>query len=261
MPTISAVLVATKFVLAAPPAPAAGRPVELHPSARRLHVRQSVSLSLEQRGLASGAWPENPRWFFVRLAGTQDNRSADEGAAPQAGLPTVTPAVPGVAMIGLDLQETIEAWTAGQFAPASAYPGGVARVRVLRSATALLRVQNAEGSPVHDTTATSKSGQNVEIRPLMDPTTMLPGSDLPVRVYVQGVAAPYASVAAAHRLSGLRFEVNADAKGIAILPVTEAGDWTIHTRWISPPGPEQDHWAVSLATLTFEVPLPQGGVR
>ncbi|QOI99889.1 MAG: DUF4198 domain-containing protein [Phycisphaeraceae bacterium] len=230
-------------------------------SALSVAVGQPVTLSLEQPapgGATPLEWPDSPAWFFVRLAGTQHNRSADE-ALTREDRTRLIPASPGVAMIGIDLAPANESWDAERFREFTGDAAKPAAVEVHRSATALVRVTHADGSPAHDHTPTSKSGQQVEIRPLMDPTSLLPGSDLPVRVYVRGVGAAGARVIARHALTGERVETVADDKGIAHLRITHPGVWTIESRSLVAPRDQGQAWIAAFATLTFEAPERREG--
>lgn len=220
-------------------------------------------LSIETRptrGAKSLAWPESPAWFFVRLAGTQHNRSAED-ETPRGTPPALAPDSPGVAMVGVDLSESEELWSAAELLPFADSPPPSARVRVLRSLTALVRVLREDGAAVQDHTATSKSGQQAEIRPLMDPTTIPPGGDLPVRVYTLGAGAGGARLVASHLESGERLEFAADSKGIASFTITQPGVWAIESICVEPPREPAGDWTAAIATLSFEVPAEEGARR
>ncbi len=225
---------------------------------------QHVHLSFKQQtptGPVSLAWPHDPAWFFVRLAGTQHNRSAEQAPPSSPHRSIFTPTGPGVAMIGLDLAAAEEWWPADALAKYTTQAVSPARVRVLRSLTALVRVLREDGAAVQDHTATSKSGQQAEIRPLMDPTTIPPGGDLPVRVYTLGAGAGGARLVASHVESGERFEFAADSKGIASFTITRPGVWAIESICVEPPREPGGDWTAAIATLSFEVPAEEGARR
>jgi hypothetical protein len=104
---------------------------------------------------------------------------------------------------------------------------------------------------------TAKTGSRIEIRPLANPATVRPGSDLPVRLYFEGAAAAGARVTAAGP-DGLRRDAFADAAGIAVLRIPAAGLWTLelHRRSapLAPHSGDSGPAGPSVATLTFEVP-------
>ena len=142
-------------------------------------------------------------------------------------------------------------------------PQGDADIRVRRVEAAKVLVLPAPGAVRHPSTvATAKRGERAEIRPLMDPTTLAPepGGILPVRVYAEGDAVPGALVIATHLPTGTQHRVNADNKGIAILPLDAAGAWRLEFHTLSP-APRDDpdaDWVAYSATLTFE---NDGGAR
>ncbi|HEX6198768.1 MAG TPA: DUF4198 domain-containing protein [Thermoanaerobaculia bacterium] len=104
---------------------------------------------------------------------------------------------------------------------------------------------------------TAKTGSRIEIRPLVNPATVRPGSDLPVRLYVEGDAVTGARVTAVGP-GGLRRDAFSDGAGIAVLRIPAAGLWTLELHRRSAPlvvtagsgGPA----GPAMATFTFEVP-------
>lgn len=208
------------------------------------------------------AWPTPMEWLFVRVAGTQANVGAGDAPAPDvSGRAPVTIRAAGVAMIGLDLTPTDSDWSpvmvsemagrAGVDDPCLTAP---VAVRHVRSAVALVRVTDAAGETVPDSTPTSKAGLLAEIRPLMDPTRMVPGGDIPVRVYVEGESVSGGVVYATHMATGRTQRVKADAKGIAGLRIDAAGEWRLECHVLRM-GKEKGEAALAAsATLTFEAP-------
>ena len=81
---------------------------------------------------------------------------------------------------------------------------------------------------------TAKTGQKIEILPLVDPLRLRRGDDLPVRVYYEGVKVKGGRVTASvyrNGLGGPGVEINAarptDAHGTTWLPVTHTGTWVV----------------------------------
>jgi hypothetical protein len=243
--------------------------VLLTPTAHTVRQGETLRLNIEERTPAAALaapWPAELSWFFVRLAGTQENRTAE--VPPRERPQELTPALPGVAMIGVDLPPRESKWTPDEFASFArvtgcddAPPATDAKVLILASATTLVRVNDAAGVTADDTTATTKSGQKVEIRPLMDPTTLAAGSDLPVRVYVQGEAVRDAIVLATHTPSGATVRARADTKGIAHLRIDQPGAWRIELRSLRAPTKDADRWTIASASLSFESPAKQEAAK
>ncbi len=217
-------------------------------------------------------WPERIAWFFVRVAGTQENRDAVEPAPDEAGAraAVVWPAAhAGVTLVGLDAAEEIvtiaseslsrvagaagDATLAERFARSTAPE---ARVLLCRSAKTLITVRDGAGAVAREAQpATSKSGQRVEIRPLFDPTLARVGSDVAVRVYAGVEEARGARVRATCEATGRTQEFTTDAKGIGLFHVEQAGAWRVEfTRVRAPIGEEAGEWVFESATLTFEAP-------
>ena len=73
---------------------------------------------------------------------------------------------------------------------------------------------------------TAKTGSRIEIRPLLNPAVLVPGSDLPVRLYFEGESVPAGRVEAVAG-SGARQAAISDRVGIAFLRIPVAGDWTV----------------------------------
>lgn len=106
--------------------------------------------------------------------------------------------------------------------------------------------------------ATAKVGSRIEIRPLLNPTLLRPGSALPLRLYFDGSASRGAVVEALGP-GGERLAAETDAVGITSLELPVAGLWTLRYR-------DTDGGEDYLAELIFEV-APEafwtlaGGVR
>lgn len=245
----------------------AQEPLVLRPGSFSAVQGREIALATETvqaKGTVASDWPTAVDWYFIRLAGTQENRGPQDAPRPAAGEPhKVVFPVPGTAMVGLDLTPQTQLWSPAALS-SFARESGVhdpcatsdAKVQLLRSATTVLRVNDGAGKPSADTTASSKSGQQVEIRPLMDPTTMLPGGDLPVRLYMKGSAAGGAVVAATHVATGAGQQATADPSGIALLHIAQPGEYRLELRVLRPLAESDAAWQAGIGTLTFEVPKP-----
>ncbi|MCH7812731.1 MAG: DUF4198 domain-containing protein [Planctomycetes bacterium] len=109
---------------------------------------------------------------------------------------------------------------------------------------------------------TAKTGQKIEILPLIDPTGLRKGDHLPVRVYYEGVKVAGGRVSATVvplAAPGTVLEVAAarptDAQGTTWLPITRAGRWRVrfvHQVEGEPEGGSRPRRYV--AELIFEVP-------
>lgn len=212
-------------------------------------------------------WPGGRvQHFFARTGSTQENRD-DLAPAPADETETSWPArEPGILVLGLDLEPALERIDAADFAAfidravGSTPPEGrralagvqtVSFVRV-ESAKALVRVGgDRQPSPV----ATSKTGQTVEIRPLMDPTTLLPGSDLAVRLYAKIPGAAGGTLLATNTTTGEQVRATADGFAIANVPIAAAGRWRLefHAAALNADAARDAEWVVHTATLTFDV--------
>jgi hypothetical protein len=73
---------------------------------------------------------------------------------------------------------------------------------------------------------TAKTGSRIEIRPLLNPLELVPGSDLPVRLYFEGESVKEVAVRA-DSPDGARVEAASDRVGIAFLRIPTSGRWTV----------------------------------
>ena len=87
-----------------------------------------------------------------------------------------------------------------------------------------------------------KTGSRIEIRPLFNPLLLLPGSDLPVRLYFEGESVPAGTVRALGP-DDAELRASSDRVGIANLTIPSAGRWTLRF----------DHGDAE-AELIFDVP-------
>jgi hypothetical protein len=105
----------------------------------------------------------------------------------------------------------------------------------------------------------------VELQPLVDPASIRPGSDLPLRVHVPGGSSAGTKVIARHAGTNAEASFIADAGGTGAFRVAAPGVWTVEAhraRRVSEPDVD---WEIHSATLTFAVPEPgaqrEGGGR
>lgn len=241
----------------------------LVPSRYASPVGERVELSLrESRGAdASVAWDdERIAWSLVRVAGTQENSDRAPRAGEDAPAGTVRIATDGAAVIGVDFKARVVNLDGVAMrklvgdAGARKAPAGGAAVRVVQSAKTVIRV--GESEPGQSGNVTSKTGQQVELRPTFDPTGVGIGSDVPVVVYAGDGKAPGARLVATHVTSGERQEFAANAGGVGTFRLSRAGVWRVECRHlVEVKGKKDGEWVLYTATLTFDARDGQGGVK
>lgn len=254
-------------VLAATAGSALGQEARfLEPAGAPVALGEAVGLSMVADG-APQAWPTGGMThFFARTAWTQENRDTLDAAEGEPGAARWTTELPGVLMLGCEFAprvETVSAESFGAFLgralPASrrgaagaglAATGEIA-VRRVESAKTLVRVVAEGEQPV--SIATSKTGQAVEIRPLVDPTTLVPGGDLLVKIYA-AIPGPAAGlVLATNTTTGELLSVETDDSATANLTIPSAGRWRVEFHAVIPIEDEEAQWLIHTATLTFDV--------
>lgn len=231
----------------------------------------AVHFDVGEAGSARPAtWPaDRIEWLFVRGGPTQTNRHEVRADHPQSGAVDVKIEHPGVTLVGVDQRPVVLNLTGDEWrtflranvaelsnAPAARLPDGSAAVRVRHvvSTKTLVRAARADGQVNSSPIATGKSGQAVEIRPLFDPTAIRPGSDLPMRMYVDGDKCVGAHGRATHVPSGHAATFVTDREGSAFFRVTEPGLWRVEFHHATPrTGDPAADWNLYTATLTFEV--------
>jgi hypothetical protein len=72
---------------------------------------------------------------------------------------------------------------------------------------------------------TAKTGSRIEIRPLFNPLELVPGSDLPVRLYFGGESVQ--TVVTGVGPDGAHVQADSDRVGIAFLRIPRSGRWTL----------------------------------
>jgi len=232
----------------------------------RFTTTPTTPIALSYPSSAASTFPAAPSWFFIRLAGTQENRDASNTpAATRDGTLSLTLPLAGVALMGLDLAPQTSQWTLDvlhAFALSTGHadlcPTAAATVEHRISAATLVRVTTDSGEARPDATATSKSGLAAEIRPLMDPTTLGVGSDLPLRLYVDGEAVADARITASHAATATTRSASTDARGIASIRIDHPGPWTLEFHTLTPltdPADPHPRWRAASASLTFSAPV------
>jgi hypothetical protein len=227
---------------------------------RRVRLVDDAGAAVEEAGEVA--------WAFVRVAQMQENRDSLEAEEVGAGwwvLPTpaelpraieLEGARAGglVGVVGVDLRPRVVEVSAADlrafvnergFIAAGELPRqGLVRVERVESFKAILRYGGDAGAPVAASESTSKTGQQVEIRPLMDPAATPVGSDLAVRVYAAGGGVAGARVRAVHVASGAVQDVQCADTGIGLMSITAEGG--------------AGHWRLEMHVLRREEPV--GGV-
>lgn len=220
------------------------------------------------------AWPgEQVRWFFYRAGGAQDNQDVPRPARPGENFVIVPLAHADVAVIGMDFKPVVRTIAGADFRKLAdrALPGAAAgaadaspgvglsgeaaqvRVRRIESAKLLVRVTADDGERPPSATATSKTGQKAEIRLVADPTALGPGSDVPVRIYVDGEKAAAARVRATAVASASTREFVTDSSGFGFFRLDEGGLWRLDFEYLRPvQGDPQADCELYIGTLTFE---------
>ncbi len=220
------------------------------------------------------AWPEDRAgWMFISADGDQENRHGVKADAPGGDSVSVMAPNGGAEVVGLDLAAAVSSVDAGRFAdfrakfvaaPRANEPaaGSVAptaareakvRVRRYESLNTIVRV-NAEGlEPGPSQIVTAKTGQKASIRPVMDPTGLRAGSDVPFRVYTDGRAVGGGILTAVNAATGRTQTVTGDSAGICQVHIDSTGLWRLQFHHaVTSPDSEAD-WNLYSATLTFEV--------
>jgi hypothetical protein len=235
----------------------------IEPSSYAPGAGERVELRLA--GAGEGWGRERVEWMYVRVAGMQRNMDSPELDAQ--GRLFVSSGAGGVGLVGVDLhrreEETdlraLRGFVAQRGRVAGELPPGDGPLRLDRveSFKAVLRIGAPEAA-AGASAATSKTGQRVEIRLLMDPSVSSPGSDVAVRAYVNGSGASGARVIATHASSGVVREVRCDGSGIGHFGLHAGGAWRVEMHELRR---EEERWVLYSGAVTFEVPVVEGRGR
>lgn len=224
-------------------------------------------------------WPgrKERNWLFLRAPGTQSNieQVPTVGTPPtraRLDLPLGNYGNEGV-VVGLDLGVRIEPVTPAAWQRFLLERTGLAeseeglarftaaplvRVRRLESMKLLLRPAGGDQVRAPSAVLMAKTGQAVELRPLADPTTVAPGSDLPLKVYTITGETRGLTILAYHEPSGATTRVVTGLGGMAHLRITAAGRWVLEVHQVLElRGAWDADFEVRSATLSFVAPAAE----
>jgi hypothetical protein len=232
----------------------------LQPSAYVINPGQRLALSVAADGAQQPWSAQHIDWMFLRIAAAQ--RNMDEPPVARDGTAAITFEQAGAAVVGIDFTAStsepeladLRAFVTTFGSSTVALPENAGRIRLRRveSVKTIIRSgqpQEAAGA----SEATSKTGQQAEIRPLMDPTATGAGSEIPVRAYIRGAAVASARLFATHEPSAITNEIRCDELGIGKLSIPAPGPWRIELHELRP-GDAAGSYTLYSATLTFEAP-------
>jgi len=222
--------------------------------------------------------PEKRNWLFLRAPGTQSNiaevpTSGSPATRARLDLPLGEYGNDGV-VVGLDLGVRIEPVTPAnwqrfllertglaqseQGLPPLAAGAPPVRVRRLESMKLLVRPEGGDRVRTPSAVLMAKTGQAVELRPLADPTTVSPGSDLPLSVYTITGETRGLTITALHEPSGATTQVVTGLGGMAHVRITAAGRWTLEMHQVLElNGAWNADFEVRSATLSFVAPAAE----
>jgi hypothetical protein len=241
------------------------------PSAYRVQPGARLELSLIDASARAAAKPwddDQVAWTLVRVSGTQENSHraprADENATPG----TLRIGTNGATVVGVDFKPraialdvaALKKLVEGRKDAKAPEPGS--QVRLIQSAKTIIRVGASE--PGQSANVTAKTGQQVEIRPVMDPTGLGIGSDVPVVVYAGDGKVAGATLIATHIATGERLEFVTNASAIGHFRQSRAGAWRVEFRQLVEAKERRDGepaWTLHTATLTFEARDGQGAAK
>jgi hypothetical protein len=245
------------------PATAASAAIPVHevvPASFTATPGTAVTLTLRDQDREVAAWPE-VRWMLVRVAASQ--RNYDDAPQDARASASVTIDTPGTGIIGVDFEPRQHQTTLTDLRAFIAERGRVADPAAIQGegAIAIQRVQSTKtiitcGRPEQAAGASesiSKSGQQVEFRPFMDPTTTPIGGDIAVRTYINGAGLGGARVLATHIPSGKVQEFTCDSSGIGHFTLDQAGRWRVELHDLRRKD-DRSPWTLYSATLTFDAP-------
>jgi len=260
------------------------------PEQPEVAVAQPVVIAAEHAPGQRVQWPaDRLAWMFVRNAGGQRNfEPATPLADPGKPGPSITLDGLDAAMVGVELAprdevldgKALAAWARENISPHKLPDGldklegaGPVTVRRVESAKAFLRArgegeQRRGNRPTRSATATDKSGQAVEIRPLFDVTAATTPTDIPVRMYAFGDGAKRALLRVVHVPTGEEQRLIADDKAIAFVRLEHPGMYRLEFHALAPFTPPDGGgggeeaagdapkatWTLLTGTATFTVP-------
>jgi hypothetical protein len=233
----------------------------------KVPVRFAAGLARDAQPVS---WPTDVGLMLVRSGGTQENQHDVQPAAATDNFVPVALGHAGVTLIGVDrrpalltltgaeLREFATRHTSGRIGAALPPEDRQLRVRHTASSKTCIRAQADDRPAGASATAIAKTGQAVELLPLVDPTLAQVGSDLPVITYARGGKLAGVQVLATHVPSGMVTGFVSDSGGSGWFRVSDAGLWRVEFHYVRPITDAAADWAIDSATLTFEVPQPKG---
>jgi len=231
-------------------------------------------------------WPaQELGWLFVREEGAQRNYDALAPSPEDARLVRVERGTQGVALVGWDLPARVEASTGGEVRAflaergfQLALPTGLEAllaeqaiaVQRIESLALLARATRMDSAPEPSAVATSKTGQRMELRAILDPSFAAAGSEFCFRLYLPaggaGAGDALLWARAVHLPSG-------EVRAVEVLPdrslrtkLDRPGPWMLEAHRLRPleaggpgttPGAEVE---LASSTLVFDVrAVPEAG--
>ncbi|MBC7834449.1 MAG: hypothetical protein H7Y88_05025 [Phycisphaerales bacterium] len=232
--------VASAMVLATS---AAAQPRFILPVIDPVKPGEAIRLRIEDEHAKSCDWPAHEAaWVFTRSVGKQQNAQRPEADKDQPGWTVMEAQRPGLVCVGVDFEERTAMMTPGELIEIADRGGATDAAAALgkldaKKAITVRRVDSARGvvlvrngpdaAPAATAAVTSKTGQAVEIRPLLDPVHAPLQTDVMLRLYVLGSSVAGAVLTGTNLDTGESVRLAADASGIVTLRVINAGRWRV----------------------------------
>lgn len=201
-PLVSFVLL---LAMASSPAGAASMLYEQH-AGRRVSLGLPPEMGASWRAVNVGR---------VQIRSTRKQQAVPVSSLPEAGSLELALDGPGCSLIQVDIGPPSLRGEAGAWRR-------VTRCTKIVACTSTSRAMRRRSNAL----VTGKTGSRIEIRPLLNPAVLIPGSDLPVRLYWEGAPVESRAVRASGP-DGRLLEAVSDAVGIAFLRISDRGRWTI----------------------------------
>lgn len=248
-------LTAVALLLAALATDAGAGGAWIRPSNHRLTAAGRLTAAIETGDVSAVRQATEPgriAHLFVRGDGTQENiegaiRAADGGYA--LPLPPT-----GGALLGVDLVPVTSRVPVEQLRERSAFaalsPAATGpRVRIVQSAKSIVRVGE---SSAPSAIVTSKTGQAVEIRALVDPSAGYIG-DVPLRIYVNGDKCGKGSLRVTNATRGETTTLELRPDGFSHFRLDQPGVYHVEFESLQEGDSNaESEWVLYSATLSFE---------